>query len=187
MLLNTLEPYQREIEHHFTVESQRRFRGLMGHYLGLFTRTQYVGSTLRDRIPFLPRPAEQVQTPAAWDLATFTRACSSVAGERHLDARGQALANRLLVEADQQGFPLDLLTEPVETTAKIDWRQRYAQDLIEVLQQVEQQWAKPTGAAALVARRHRLPGRLAAPRRRPGRPGSLSCGSTSWWPATRSS
>lgn len=145
VLLNTLEPYQREIEHHFTLESQRRFRGLMGRYLGLFTRAKYVGSSLRDRIPFLPRPSEAVDKPATWDLATFTRAASGVAGERHLDARGQALANRLLVEANQQGFPVDLLTEPVETTARMDWRQRYAQILIEVLEQVEQQWSKPTG------------------------------------------
>ena len=32
--------------------------------------------------------------------------CSTTASERHLDARGRALANRLLVEADHQGFPL---------------------------------------------------------------------------------
>ncbi|HZU35528.1 MAG TPA: GTPase, partial [Gemmataceae bacterium] len=38
VLLNTLEPYQREIEHHFAREGQRRFRGLMAGYLNLFTR-----------------------------------------------------------------------------------------------------------------------------------------------------
>src|SRR5207249_67159 len=65
--------------------------------------------------------------------------------DRHLDARGRALANRLLVEAEQQGFPLDLLNDPTEAASKLDWRQRYAQALIEVLQQVEVNWAKPTG------------------------------------------
>src|SRR5205807_6069764 len=40
----------------------------------------------------------------------------------------------------------DLLNEPVESTVKMDWRQRYAQTLVEVLHQVEQQWARPTGA-----------------------------------------
>ncbi len=145
VLLNTLEPYQREIEHHFALEGQQRFRGLMGGYLRLFTRAKYVGSSLRDRLPFLPRPSQEVQTTTAWDLATFTRACSSVAADRHLDARGRALSNRLLVDADQQGFPLELLTEPTEAAAKLDWRQRHAQTLIEVLQHVESQWAKPTG------------------------------------------
>jgi hypothetical protein len=43
------------------------------------------------------------------------------------------------------GFPLGLLTQPTESAAKMDWRQRYSQALIEVLSKVEQQWARPTG------------------------------------------
>ncbi len=146
VLLHTLEPYQREIEHHFTVEGYRRFRGPMAAYLNCFTRIKYVGSTLKDRISILPRLPQGAQQPGGWDLGTFTHACSSSAGERHLDARGRALADRLLVEANQQGFPLDLLTEPTEKVARLDWRQRYAQTLAEVLHRVEQQWANPTGA-----------------------------------------
>jgi hypothetical protein len=145
VLLNTLEPYQREIEQHFALEGQRRFRGLMAGYLHLVTRAKYVGSTLRDRIPFLPKPSQTVETPATWDLSAFTRACSSVAGDRHLDARKRALPNRLLVEADKQGFPLGLLSEPVEAAAKLDWRQKYAQGLADVLHQFEQDAARPVG------------------------------------------
>jgi hypothetical protein len=145
VLLNTLEPHQREIEHHFTVEGHRRFRGLMARYLNFFTSVKYVGNTLRDRIPFLPRPHATVQTPPTWDLNTFTRACSGAAAERQLDARAGALSNRLLVEADQAGFPLQLLAEPVEDTARSDWRQRHAQILVEVMHHVEQQWSRPTG------------------------------------------
>jgi hypothetical protein len=145
VLLNTLEPYQREIEHHFARESQRRFRGLMATYLHAVTRVKYVGSTLRDRIPLLPRPMQSIETTPAWDLAAFTSACSNVAGERHLDARAKALANRLLVEADRLGFPLDVLTEPTENAAKLDWRQRYARALVEVLAEVEEQWSRPRG------------------------------------------
>src|SRR5262249_39049933 len=114
VLLDTLEPFQREIEHHFALEGQRRFRGIMAWYLQLFTRTKYIGSSLTARIPFLPRSSEKVDTPSAWDLAKFTRDCSEAAANRQLDARNKALANRLLVEADQQGFPLSILTEPVE-------------------------------------------------------------------------
>jgi hypothetical protein len=148
VLLNTLEPYQREIEHHFALEGQRRFHGLMAGYLHLFTRMRYVGSTLRSRIPFVPMRGEPSLTPTAWDLAQFTRSCTDAAASRNLDARGKALANRLLLEADQSGFPLDLLTEPTEAAARIDWRQRYAATLIDVLTEVERQWVKPTGGRA---------------------------------------
>ena len=149
VLLNTLEPYQREIEHHFALEEQRHFRGIMGWYLHLFTRTKYIGSTLRDRIPFLPRGHSGVESPASWDLSTFIKACSDVAGNRHLDARGKALANKLLVEADHQDFPLDILSEPIESRSTLDWRQRYAGILNEILQQVEREWSKPTGLRRL--------------------------------------
>ena len=159
VLLNTLEPYQREIEHHFALEEQRRFHGIMGWYLHLFTRAKYVGSTLRVRIPFMPRSPTlpspnlgegRVGEPASWDLSTFIKACSDVAGNRHLDARGKALSNKLLVEADHQGFPLDVLTEPMEGRSALDWRQRYASILSEVLQQVERDWSKPTGLRRLI-------------------------------------
>jgi energy-coupling factor transporter ATP-binding protein EcfA2 len=146
VLLGTLDPYQREIEHHFALEGQRRFRGIMAWYLQLFTRAKYFGSTLRSHIPLLPRARDAVEAQPSWDLLTFTRACSDAAATRMLDARGKALANRLLVEADQQGFPLDVLTEPVESAARVDWRQRHAQTLGEVLQRVEHEWARPTGA-----------------------------------------
>jgi len=146
VLLNTLEPYQREIEHHFTVQCYRRFRGLMSGYLTLITKVKYAGTSLRDHLPFLPKPAAAVETKSTWDVTQFTRSCTSVAGERQLDARTRALANRLLVEADKNGFPLVLLNEPTENAAKIDWRQRYADALMDVLQHVEQQWSHPTGA-----------------------------------------
>ena len=86
----------------------------MAWYLHLFTRAKYVGSTLRERLPFVPRSSSNVETPAAWDLSAFTKACSDVAGNGHLDARGKALGQQLLVEADHQGFPLDVLDEPIE-------------------------------------------------------------------------
>jgi energy-coupling factor transporter ATP-binding protein EcfA2 len=144
VLLNTLEPYQREIEHHFATERQRRFRGLMGTYLAFINRMKYAGSRLRDRIPFMPRPGEP-EAPATWDLSAFTRTCSTAASERHLDARGRALVNRLLVEADRQGFPLTLLSDPAENTGKMDWRARYANSLGDVLGKVEHEWTQPTG------------------------------------------
>lgn len=144
VLVNTLEPFQREIEHHFALEGHRHFHGLMGWYLQLVTRTRFVGSSLTHRIPFVSR-SKQPDAPAAWDLARFTSACSDVAGNRMLDARGRALGNRLLVDADHEGFPLSVLTEPVEAAGKIDWRQRWARLLSEVLESVEKEWTRPTG------------------------------------------
>jgi hypothetical protein len=145
ILLDTLDPYQREIEHHFALEGQRRFRGLMAAYLRMFTKARYVGSSLRVRVPFLPRGPSEPQAAPAWDVSNFTRALSDVAGNRQLDARGKALANRLLVVADNQGYSLSVLSGPVEARSAIDWRQRYAQILGDVLRQVEGQWARPTG------------------------------------------
>jgi hypothetical protein len=146
VLVNTLEPYRKEIEHHFALEGRRRFRGLMAAYLHAVTRARFAGSALRSRIPFMSRSKkEEMEAPAAWDLAMFTTACSDVASSRELDARGKALGNRLLVEANDQGFPLAVLTEPVDGLSKIDWRQRYAHSLTEVLDQVEKQWTRPTG------------------------------------------
>src|SRR5262249_11236296 len=145
VLINTLEPYQKEIEHHFALEGQRRFRGLMAGYLHLFNRVRYMGSTLRDRIPLVPKSRDGAPPPSTWDLATFSRACSDVAANRSLDGRNKALVNRLLVEADAQGYPLNVLTDPVENTGKLDWRQRHAQAVIESLSEVERQWAQPTG------------------------------------------
>jgi hypothetical protein len=145
ILLNTLEPYQHDIEQHFALEGQRRFRGIMAGYLHVVTRLKYLGSNVRHRLPFLPRPVQAAEAPATWDLAAFTRACSAVAGDRHLDARGRSLPNRLLLEADERGFPLNLLQEPTEAASRLDWRQRYAQAMIELLQQVEREWAKPVG------------------------------------------
>lgn len=150
VLVNTLEPFQREIEHHFALEGQRRFRGLMQWYLQLVTRARYVGSNLRVRLPFVSRSTEQGEAPAAWDLHLFTGACTEVAASRQLDSRGKALANRLLVEADARGFPLALLTEPVEALARLDWRQRWARALTEVLDHVEKQWTRPTGVRRLL-------------------------------------
>jgi energy-coupling factor transporter ATP-binding protein EcfA2 len=145
VLLDTLEPFQREVEHHFAAQRQRHFRGVMAGYLQFFNKIKFAGSQLRERLPFVPRLGSSEQPQTKLDLAEFTRACSVAASDRHLDARGRALANKLLLEADQQGFPLHLLTGPTEAAAKLDWRQRFSQALGDVLNRVEQQWAKPSG------------------------------------------
>src|SRR5262249_30877290 len=58
--------------------------------------------------------------------------------------------NRLLVDADVQGFPLQVLTGPIDALATIDWRQRWARALMDVLAAVEKEWARPKGARRAV-------------------------------------
>jgi hypothetical protein len=146
VLLTTLDPYQKEIEHHFARQRQRHFSGLMALYLEGFNRLRYAGSTLRDQIPMVPRLQTRVETPREWDLDEFARACSSAAAQQHLDSRLKALSNRLLVEADSVGVPLQMLSEATETVNRLDWKARHAQAMIEVIAEVEREWSNPTGA-----------------------------------------
>jgi hypothetical protein len=144
VLLITLDPYQKEIEHHFATQRQKHFSNLMGWYLHAFNNLRYTGSTLRDQLPFASRTTT-VQAPQDWNLARFTEACSAAASEQHLHSRLKAMTNRLLVEADTLGLPLGLLSEPAEAVARLDWRGRYAQAMIEVITAVERSWSQPSG------------------------------------------
>jgi hypothetical protein len=145
VLLTTLEPYQPEIEHHFSVQGQSRFTGPMRWYLKAYNGVQYAGSSLRDRIPLLPKMSQKVESPKSWNVGEFTRECSRVAGEKALDKRLTALSNRLLVEAEQRRFPISYLTDPCESAAKLDWRNRFDLALSDALRAAEQVWVKPTG------------------------------------------
>lgn len=147
VLVGTLEPYQTEVEHHFSVEDLKRFRGLMAAYLRLTTRFRYARSSLRDRIPFAGRllPDVRLETPVEWNLGQFAQECARTAGDRVLDQRIRDLVNRLLVAADQKGFPLRLLTEATNRVARVDWREQVARAVIDALTQVEQEAKNPTG------------------------------------------
>ena len=146
VLVGTLEPYQNEVEQHFAVRGQQRFRGLMAAYLRLTTKLRYAGSALRDRVPFAPKVGpSRVETSADWDLRAFARNCAHAAGERVLARRVEALVSKLLVDADQKGFPLQLLTGPVGDVARLDWEDRAAVAVVESLTEVERQVTTPTG------------------------------------------
>ena len=55
------------------------------------------------------------------------------------------LTRRLLVDAEERGFPFGMLAKQAEDAGKLDWRQRQEIDLREALQAAEQVWEKPTG------------------------------------------
>jgi energy-coupling factor transporter ATP-binding protein EcfA2 len=150
VLVNTLEPYSAEIEHHFRVEGQQKFRGLMAAYLKLTTKLRYAGTSLRDRIPFVPHSQQKLETPTSWNLAAFAHECTRVAGEKVLNQRAGALVNRLLVEADRQRFPLSVLNGPTHDAARVDWQVRYDRALMEALAEVERTLTRPRGLRRLL-------------------------------------
>jgi hypothetical protein len=51
----------------------------------------------------------------------------------------------LLVEADQHGFPADLLPHPTAEVAARDWHRQFEESLNESLNHVERQWSNPSG------------------------------------------
>jgi hypothetical protein len=144
-LLNTLEPYQKEIEQHFAIERQRQFSGVMGFYLRWFNRLRYAGSGLRDKLPFVARLATPVNTPKQFDLGAFTQAWSKAAFEQNLDARQRALGNRLLVDANTLGIPLQLLSDQAEAVSRQDWTAKHAEAMMDILGHVERSWTEPAG------------------------------------------
>jgi energy-coupling factor transporter ATP-binding protein EcfA2 len=151
VIVGTLEPYQPEVEHHFSVQGQQRFSGLMAAWLKLTTKVRYFGGSFRDRIPFVPKiGGNAVKTPDDWNIQEFAQACSRAASERILQQRFAAVANRLLVDADQRGFPLQLLTDRTNEATRLDWEDRYTRNLIESLAEVEGEVTKPTGWRKIV-------------------------------------
>jgi hypothetical protein len=147
VLAGTLDPYRTEVEHHFSMQDQQRYRGLMAAYLRLTTRMRYAGSGLRDRIPLAGRflPGGKAESPVEWNLGAFVHECARTAGERVLDQRTSALVNRLLVEGDQNGFPLNLLNDPTAAGGRVDWRERATRAVIDSLADVEREATNPTG------------------------------------------
>ncbi|MBN9521291.1 50S ribosome-binding GTPase [bacterium] len=146
VLVGALEPYQTEVEHHFSVEGQQRFRGLMAAYLRVTTMFRYAGSRIRDRHPITGRLlGGRVETPVEWNLGSFVQDCAKAAGERVLDQRASALVNKLLVDADQRGFPPALLQERTAAVSRLDWRDRVTRAVIDALAEVERRATHPTG------------------------------------------
>jgi hypothetical protein len=108
---------------------------------------RYAGSSLRDRIPFAGKflPGSKAETTVEWNLGAFVHECARTAGERVLDQRTTALVNRLLVEGNQHGIPLSLLSEPTSAGGRLDWRDRAIRAVIDALAEVEREATHPTG------------------------------------------
>ncbi|MCZ2341857.1 MAG: 50S ribosome-binding GTPase [Bacteroidales bacterium] len=145
ILSGTLEPYRNELEHHFSLQGQQQFRGLMAIYLRLTTKILYASSNLRDRLPLLPKFKLSSNNDTRVDLVAFIHNCARSACERVLAQRLTALANRLLVEADHRGFPITLLNERTHESSCSDWEDRLTQCVVESLIETETEATQPTG------------------------------------------
>lgn len=146
VLVAALDPRSGEIEGHFNVRGQQRFRGLMAGYLRL-TTMRYSWRAFR---PSLTVPGASPDAAADIDLSSFAHGCARIAGERVLDQRSQALVNRLLVEANGQGFPLAILNGRTADAARLDWDERYTRAVVDSLTEVERDLTNPTGGKALL-------------------------------------
>ncbi len=144
VLVSALDPRSVEIEGHFNIRGQDRFRGLMAGYLKLLT-LRYSWRAFR---PTLASPASPAD--ADLDLAGFAAGCARLAGERVLDRRATALVNRLLVEANAREFPLAILNDrTAAAAARPGWDDRYTRAVVESLTEVERELTNPTGAKSL--------------------------------------
>lgn len=146
LLLTTIDPYQRDVEKHFAWHTHQHFRGLMAFFLSAAAKVRYWGGSWSGLKSTLWKGASADPCAAgAWDLAAFSQAALNLAGDRYLDARAQALPNRLLVLADQAGLPAATLAESLEAASKHDCKARFASRFVEVVHQAEADLTRPTG------------------------------------------
>jgi energy-coupling factor transporter ATP-binding protein EcfA2 len=145
--LGILDPHQRDVEKYYSLQTHRRFRGLMASFLQMGTRLRFLGSHALSKFPIPLRT--DVVVGQHWDMTDFAQSCSTEAADKHLDARSRALPNQLLVKADREGFPISLLADSVEAIAKHPWRAYFSNVLSEVMQQVEQLLVQPQGGRKL--------------------------------------
>ncbi|MEZ6139871.1 MAG: GTPase domain-containing protein [Zavarzinella sp.] len=143
ILCNTLEPHSNEIEHHFRLEIQQRYRGLMAAYAKLTTKIRFVGSRLQTRLPIVPKMESPTETKADWTLTAFAHECTRTASDRVLIQRTNALANKLLLEADRHRLPIQLINGPTQSAVRYDWETVYDQAIVESLREVERALTEP--------------------------------------------
>jgi len=149
VLVGALEPFQHDVEQHFSTKGHQRFRGLMAGWLRITTKLRYVGSALRDRFS-LGSSLRGDSKSDSWDLQAAVHTAARAAGERVLAQRMTALTNRLLVETEQNGLPMLLVNDPVLQTAKLDWDDRITRKVIDSLTQMEAEVTKPTGRRKVI-------------------------------------
>lgn len=145
LLIHSLDPMQLVIERHFRRQMLQEFKGLMLWSFKLYHGIQDWGGHLGTWFRVLPKVAKHRLVNDTWDLTVVTRECIRAAKERAWDERLKGLGNRLLMEAEKEGFPISLLHEPIAKVATMDWQERLHDAVSEAMRLVEQICVRPTG------------------------------------------
>ena len=95
----------------------------MASYLGLITWIQYTGSRLRNPTGILV--GDRAEGVRSWDIPALSRECIAGATRRGLSQRIQSLANRLLVSANGEGLPTEMLQPRMQELTELDWRGQF--------------------------------------------------------------
>jgi hypothetical protein len=148
VLVGALDPASAEIEQHYAARGQQRFRGLMAAWQRLTSMRWGVRNLLRSPLPSMPRLTSGEQDGLDFQALAGDRTGPTC--ERILKERSQSLANRLLVEADQNGFPIALLSDRVAAVQSQGWPERFAAAVAETMLDVESECIKPTGLRAVL-------------------------------------
>ncbi|CAN5287220.1 hypothetical protein BH11PLA2_BH11PLA2_10510 [soil metagenome] len=146
VLVNSLDPHRVELEHHFTVHGRQRFRGLMAGWLKLTTHVRTLGASFRPRISLGSKSDDNAVSDL--DFAALSEESTLTACERILKPRAQALTNRLVVDADQKGFPIALLNEKTTAVQGPEWPRKLSSAVSETLAEVERECTQPGGSKA---------------------------------------
>ena len=152
VLVNTLEPYQKEIEHHFALEGQQRFRGLMACYLHWSRASATPAARWRRAFPFVSRvEAARCETPRRLGPDdVHARLQRGGRQPRSSTPAARRWSTACSSRPTPRAIPLSLLTEPVEALAKHRLAAAARAGLTEVFDQVEKHWTRPKGFRRVV-------------------------------------
>jgi energy-coupling factor transporter ATP-binding protein EcfA2 len=148
VLAGSLDPAGSEIEQHFALRGQQRYRGLMAAWLRLTSLRFGVRNLIRTPLPSLPRIGLG-DRPDSLNFQALADSRTHQACEKILKERSQSLGNRLLVEADQRGLPIALLNDRVANVQNRDWRSTFSLAVADTLVEVENEILRPSGMKAL--------------------------------------
>lgn len=140
LLLTSVAPHQKTLERRFANHLSHPFHGIMGTYArlldfgrqGLFT----------SKLPQLNNTTSPEQPTS--DLTGFARSCTHEAYQRSLASRTEALADRLVANADDAGLPTYRLSDDIKAQLKGFTEATYVDALSHALTHAEQSLTGPS-------------------------------------------
>ncbi len=146
ILLRGVEPYQADIENHFTQRDQLRYRGFMAAYLRATSWLRSSGGRWRSRLhPVRSWLESGSNEPSGENIGEMLQECVHAAVERSLDPRLNDLIHRLTLAVERVGLPAALVNRRLSQLQQLPWRQRYQQAIAETLVTMEKEVLQPRG------------------------------------------